>query len=90
MDEQARYERARKRVEEIKGFYTHLLIYVLVNAGLLLINLVTDRGDWWFFYPLFGWGIGIVAHAVSVFGIWGFAWEERKIKAIMDRERSGE
>ena len=33
MDEQARYERAKKRVEEIKGFYSHLIVYVIVNIG---------------------------------------------------------
>jgi len=90
MDEQANYERARKRVEEIKGFYTHLAIYVLVNAGLFVINLVTDGGQYWFYFPLIGWGIGIVAHALSVFGsgwFWGPDWEERKIKEIMDKDR---
>ncbi len=42
MDEQARYEKARKRVEEIKGFYTHLLTYVLVNLALFVLNLITS------------------------------------------------
>lgn len=93
MDEQARYEKARKRVEEIRGFYTHLLIYILVNVGLFILNLVTSRGDFWFYWPLFGWGIGILAHALSVFGprrLWGSDWEERKIKELMDKDRDGE
>lgn len=90
MDEQAMYERAKKRVEEIKGFYAHLLTYVLVNLGLFLINLVTSPGHYWFFWPLFGWGIGIVAHAAGTFGpgrLWGAAWEERKIKQLVEKER---
>lgn len=89
MDDQARYERAKKRVEEIKGFYSHISVYVLVNLALLIINLLTSPHHFWFFWPLFFWGIGIVAHAVSVFGsgkFWGQEWEERKIKEIMDRE----
>ena len=91
MGEQERYEKAKKRVEEIKGFYSHLFVYIMVNAILFLINLITDRGHWWFYWPLLGWGIGIIAHASSVFGFFGFfgqEWEERKIREIMDKDRS--
>ncbi|MCK5597832.1 MAG: 2TM domain-containing protein [Candidatus Eisenbacteria sp.] len=93
MDEQARYEKARKRVEEIKGFYTHLLTYVLVNLALLVLNLITSPGSLWFYWPLFGWGVGVLAHAGSVFGpgrFWGPEWEERKIKELMKKEQEGE
>ena len=38
--EQQRYERARRRVKELKGFYTHATVFVLVNIGLFLINLL--------------------------------------------------
>lgn len=30
----------------------------------------------WFFWPMLGWGIGIIFHAVNVFGI-GKSWEEK-------------
>ena len=89
MDEQVRYERARKRVEDIKGFYTHLTVYVLVNLGLLTLNLLTSPNELWFYWPLLGWGIGVAAHAVSVFGpglMWGPEWEERKIRELMDKD----
>ena len=91
MDEQVRYERARKRVEDIKGFYTHLTVYVLVNLGLLTLNLLTSPNALWFYWPLLGWGIGVAAHAASVFGpglMWGPEWEERKIKELMDKDHS--
>ena len=90
MDEQERYERARKRVEEIKGFYTHLMVYVLVNLALFVLDLVSSPGLQWFYWPLLGWGIGVVAHAGSVFGpgwFWGPEWEERKTKELMQRDR---
>jgi hypothetical protein len=63
-------------------------VYVLVNAFLILIDIVTSPGDYWFFWPLLGWGIGLVLHAVSVFGLghWlGPEWEEKKIEEIMDQ-----
>ena len=93
MDEQARYDKAKKRVEEIKGFYTHLLVYALVNAALFVLNLVTSPRELWFYWPLFGWGIGVVAHAGSVFfpwRFWGPEWEDRKIKELMKKEQDGE
>ena len=51
--EQQRYERARKRVQALKGFYIHAATYVLVNIMLFVINLMTG-GGWWFFWPLIG------------------------------------
>ena len=88
MNEDKRYERAKKRVEEIKGFYTHLVVYVIVNIGIFFLNVITSPNELWFYWPLFGWGIGIIAHWISVFGLGGFLgkdWEERKTKQIMEK-----
>jgi len=88
MDEQARYQEAKKRVEEIKGFYFHLVCYLFVNAVLVVINLLTSPEYLWFIWALIGWGIGLFIHAFSVFGgLWGKSWEERKIKEIMEKDR---
>ena len=87
-EQQQRYERARKRVKELKGFYTHAAIYVLVNIMLFVINLLTG-GGWWFYWPLLGWGIGLGAHALNVFefgGRLGQDWEERKTRELMEKE----
>lgn len=88
-EEQERYERARRRVKELKGFYTHAAVFVLVNIGLFVVNLLTG-GPWWFFWPLIGWGIGLGVHAFNVFGVGGTLgrdWEERKTRELMDKER---
>jgi hypothetical protein len=65
--EEERYYNARKRVEEIKGFYGNLIAYIAVNAGLLVINLVTSPQYLWFLWPLLWWGIGVVFHGMKVF-----------------------
>ena len=39
-----RYDRAHARVKKLKGFYTHATVYVLVNIGLFVINLLTGGG----------------------------------------------
>ncbi len=83
------YERAKKRVAQIKGFWVHLVIYVAVIAFLFFIDVFAedDPGNWWFYLPAMGWGIAIVIHAATVFGpFWGSGWEERKIKEYMSRE----
>jgi len=55
-------------------------VYVLINSILFLINITTSPDVLWFYWPLLGWGIGIVMHAVYVFdlGHWfGPDWEEK-------------
>jgi len=84
------YERAKKRVEELKGFYAHLIVYVVVNAVLVLINLWTSPGFLWFLFPLIGWGIGLFFHAVFGFGLFGVftkEWEDKKIKEYMEKDK---
>jgi hypothetical protein len=88
MQDPERYERARRRVRQIKGFYIHASIYVLINCLLAIINWGTSRGEVWFYWPLFGWGIGLAAHAIAVFGlggVWGPEWEERKIREMLEK-----
>jgi hypothetical protein len=83
------YYRARKRVEELKDFYGHLIAYIAVNMSLAVVNFFTTPGFWWFLFITFFWGIGLVAHGLSVFlerGIFSKEWEERKIKEYMEKE----
>ena len=87
--EEERYIKAKKRVEEIKGFYGNLIAYIIVNIGLLVINLLTAPNYLWFFWPMLGWGIGVVFHGMKVFNYMPFIgkdWEEKKIKEFMDKE----
>ena len=84
-----RYQRAKKQVEQIKGFYGHLTSYVLVMAVLIFINLKYTPQYLWFFWSMMGWGIGLLFHAMKVFNWFPFfnqEWEERKIKEYMDEE----
>jgi hypothetical protein len=90
-EERQRYQRARARVQALKGFYIHAMAFVLVNVALLSINALVG-GVWWFYWPLMGWGIGLGLHALAVFGFgkggpWGQAWEERETREMMDKER---
>ena len=85
---QTSYEKARKRVKELKAFYIHLITYTLVNMMLLIINLMTSPDHRWFIYPLFGWGIGITVHFLTTFLLRNLSsdWEEKKINELLTKD----
>jgi len=68
MSEEAMHRQAVRRVKAKLGFRSHLVVFVLVNAGLAVINLLTSPGYLWFVFPLGGWGIGLFAHGLAVYG----------------------
>jgi hypothetical protein len=84
--EEQRLARAMRRVAALKGFYIHLFIFVLVLTGLTIINAAVG-GPWWVLWVLLGWGIGILAHGLTVFGQSSRIiadWEERKLRQLLD------
>ncbi|MGE8941189.1 2TM domain-containing protein [Leptospira interrogans] len=81
-----KFKRAMRRVDEIKGFYTHLATFFAVIAGLVVVNLVTG-GDWWVQWVFLGWGIGVLVHALITFGgtpKFVSQWEKRKLREYMN------
>ena len=86
IEEDNAYFKARQRVKEIKEFYGNLVSYCVVIPFLIFINYSTYWGFQWFWFPMLGWGLGLTIHGFSVFG-YGAAWEERKIKELMEKEQ---
>jgi hypothetical protein len=88
MDQQSKLVRAKQQVEAMTGFYIHAGVYALVNAGLLIINAATDP-VWWVQWPILGWGIGLAAHGLAVFGRtpqFITNWQLRKIHQLNARK----
>ncbi|MAP55015.1 MAG: hypothetical protein CL605_08955 [Altibacter sp.] len=97
-----KYLKAKKKVQAIKRFYSHLIVYLLVNAGLLFFRIewapfLFSQQDaafiswlnWNTFGITFFWGLGLLFHALSVFVVkFKFLkkWEERKIKELIKKE----
>lgn len=86
-----KYLQAKKRVKQIKGFYVHLTVYVLVNLFLIVAKFLKNEeyesGNFW---GMGLWGVGLAVHGLSVFlpgFLFGNDWEERKIREIMDKNR---
>jgi hypothetical protein len=89
-EDQDAYRRVRRRVREIRGFYVHVAVFVTVNFLLHLINFVATPKVYWAFWPLVGWGIGLLAHGLAAYRWMPFLgkdWEERKIRELMDKDR---
>ncbi|MBS4040523.1 MAG: histidine kinase [Flavobacteriales bacterium] len=80
------YLKAKKRVEDLKGFYGNLFSYCLVIPLLIFINYQTYWEFKWFFFPMLGWGLGLAMHALQTFG-YAQTWEEKKIKELMEKEK---
>ena len=89
------YETAKKHVKKIKGFYSHLIVFIAVNIMIIFLNLNNlDEGESYFRFKNFMtftfWGIGLLAHGLSVFGsnlLFNSKWEEKKIKEFMEEEK---
>lgn len=96
------YIKAKKRVKDIKGFYVHLIVYVVVNimiSGIIVYGLTVSGDSFSETFSNFGvystwlfWGIGMFFHWLGVFGFkslgLGKDWEERKIKELMEKENN--
>jgi two-component system, LytTR family, sensor kinase len=78
--------RAERRVTAKIGFRNHLVIYLFVNSCLAVLNLMTTPRALWFLWPVFGWGIGLVVHGLTVYGT-GEVNRERAVQAEMERIR---
>ena len=77
---------ARKRVAMKTGFAVHLLVYILVNAGLAGLSL--SRGGSWHWGPLLGWGLGLAIHGVvTLLALRGAGLRQRLVDAELQRLR---
>ena len=83
-----RYQKAKEKVEALKGFYGNLAAYCLVIPFLVWLNFRTTSFPWAIF-PALGWGFGLLMHGLEAYGynpLWGKRWEERKIRELMEKD----
>mgnify|MGYP005993824639 FL=1 len=85
--------KAAKRIEEIKGFYTHLIATFFIPPFLIFINLKTAPQFEWFWFALVAWAVGLIIHWFYVFGSAKFFnnWEANKLnEAMLNHEDKSE
>jgi len=81
--------RVIEHVQDIKGFYSHLINYAVVVLGLFLLNFLVSPGYYWAWWAALGWGIGVVSHGLSVFEVYSFFgadWEKKQIEKRLGRK----
>ncbi len=95
------YQIAAKKARQIKGFYVHLFLFLLVNITWFVVMAFFDLLHTYSLYGFWGmgyghvsmavfWGLGLLLHGVLVFGgSWPLSkkWEQRKVQEIMDKDR---
>lgn len=82
-----RYEEAVRHARAVRGFWSHALVYVLVNALLLVLAFVAGSKHWAGWTALW-WGVGLAAHAWSVFvgnSLMGCDWEREQVRRYLER-----
>lgn len=79
MDEEI-YKKAKERVNQIRGFYSHLAVYIIIN---LIFYFYVGKS--WLWVTAF-WGIGVVMQFINTI-ILGKDWEEKKIQEFIEKEK---
>jgi len=98
--DQEKLSRAKKRVEELKGFYIHLAVYLIINTFITVNKVIRNFYDgetfneafWDFgtFAVWFFWGIGLAFHGIKAFSynpFFGKNWEERQIQKYIEKDK---
>lgn len=87
ISDQASRDRAVTQLKKRRDFHGHILVYVLVNAFLVVIWAVAGpHGFFWPVFPMVGWGIGVVMNAWDVY--WRPEITEDDIQHEVEREHS--
>ncbi|MDJ0497338.1 MAG: 2TM domain-containing protein [Acidimicrobiia bacterium] len=81
-------QRAIRRIRAKRGFWVHASIYLAVIAFLFLIWAMTSATYPWPLWPMLGWGIGVIAHAASVYIRPAEITEERIQRELQGRSGS--
>lgn len=91
-----KYIKAKNRVEKLKSFYNHLVIYIVVNIVITGFKVSNNLDSWDNFSNEIlsidvlsvwtVWGLVLLIHFISL--IYGQGWEERKIEELMNKELS--
>lgn len=82
---------ALRQIRKMRGFYIHLMQYLIVIPVLIAVNAYTysDSEYPWAIWPAFGWGIGLLFHGLKVFNkipFLGADWERQQVEKLLGRK----
>lgn len=82
-------EQAIEHVEHVKGFYVHLLIFLVIMPALMALNFFISPHSLWFQYVLVPWLLAFALQAVltfPVFKLFSPEWEKRQVEKRLGRK----
>jgi hypothetical protein len=82
--EQTAHQNAKLKVE----FRIHLITYIVVNTFLSAINLILSPDYIWVIWPVLGWGIGLLMHAINVRSSTNSTLKERMIEKELEKQQN--
>ncbi len=86
-----KYLKAIKKIQEVKIFYTHVTLYLIVNSLLLFINYNYFSNFYWALFLLIAWGTNLIFSGIKLFTeqkvLFGFDWEKRMIEEFMNKDK---
>ena len=80
---------ALAHVRKVKGFYSHLLQFLLIVSALAVLNIMVSPNYWWVGWVVLFWGLGVFVHGLQVFDKIPFLngdWERREVEKYLGRK----
>ena len=80
---------ALARVRKIKGFYIHVIEYVLIVGFLVAVNLLTSPRYFWVLWAAIPWALALGLYGLRVFDRIPFLnadWERRAVERYLGRK----
>lgn len=80
--------RALRDVRRLRKFYIDIFHYVVVIAGLAILNWFTTPNYWWVLWPAAAWGIALLLSGltyVAPLRIFDTQWERREVEKRLNK-----
>lgn len=81
---------AKKKTEEIKGFYWHLIVSCIAVPTVIWVNLQFVPEFEFFWFATAGMLLALLLHWFGLFGMqyfgMGKAWEEKKLEELLNKK----
>lgn len=80
-------EQARKRLDDRRGLWTHFFVYVVTNAFIVAVWMLTGQGYFWPAWVIAGWAMALLFHGWDYYWSWRRPITDADIDAELRREK---
>ena len=77
-------------VQNLKAFHLNWICFLIVVPSLYGLNIYVSPDYLWVGWIVLGWGIGIILHALVIYGLFSLfdtRWEQRQLQKRLNRRR---